>query len=327
MLNGDLQNTANSEVDEATRLLEQGQVVGIPTETVYGLAARLDRPEALQKVFSIKDRPYFDPLIVHVDSVAMARRYVEVWSEICSALAKSFWPGPLSLVLPKSALVPDLVTAGLSSVAIRLPRNGKTLQLISRSGVGLAAPSANRFGRTSPTEGKHVESEFGDRVFVVHDMPAEIGIESTVLKIDGTRLRILRPGMVTRAQIESCLRDAKLEFAWDFSETGIAGESPGQLKHHYMPELPLVWVEGEKSVSQIADAVKMQKGIELQLSPDPHLAARELYGRLRQCSEAGGDFIYFRRLASMEGEAWQAILDRLSRAASLQVDKAASLRC
>lgn len=324
MLNSDVQNTMNSEVDEAARLLEQGQVVGIPTETVYGLAARLDRPEGLQKVFSIKDRPFFDPLIVHVDSVAMARRYVKVWSEICSALAQSFWPGPLSLVLPKSSLVPDLVTAGLPSVAIRLPRNNKTLKLIGQCGVGLAAPSANRFGRTSPTEGKHVDSEFGGRVFVIHDMPAEIGIESTVLKIDGSRLRILRPGMVTRAQIESCLRGAKLEFTWDFSEAGVSGESPGQLKHHYMPELPLVWVEGEKSVSEIADAVKMTKGIELQLSQDPRLAARELYGRLRQCSEAGGDFIYFRRLSSMAGEAWQAILDRLNKAATQRVESSVS---
>lgn len=339
MLSGDVgQLQSGSELDQAERILDQGGVVAIPTETVYGLAARVDRLEGLQKIFAVKNRPFFDPLIVHVDSVELARQYLADWNPLCTVLATQFWPGPLSLVGPKTAAVPDLITAGLSTVAVRIPKNGKTLELIHRAGVGLAAPSANRFGKTSPTESAHVKSEFSD-VFVIHDEPAEIGIESTVLRVNGSQLRILRPGMISRAQIEAALDEANLFYSWDYSVVDVGGESPGQLKHHYMPDRPLIWVDGDmdlpaitrfanQHIDSIPDEIagvpiqhvaKVEKGVELVLPTDPRLAARELYGKLRQCAEGEADFIFFRWQPSMQGDLWQAILDRLGKAASLRM--------
>lgn len=332
--------TTSQAIKRALEILDQNGVVGIPTETVYGLAARLDRPQGLEKIFSVKQRPFFDPLIVHVESVEMAQRYVKEWNEICSALAVEFWPGPLSLVLEKSNSTPDIVTSGLATVAVRMPRNPSTLELIRRAGVGLAAPSANRFGKSSPTSREHVLREFEGSVFVVDGDASDVGIESTVLRVRGRVLSILRPGIITRTQIDHVLHKYKLSAAWDDTTCQSSTEAPGQLKHHYMPDVPLVLTGENNSTSEVTDFInahiadmpneiygqpvikptEFRVGQELQLSADPLLAARELYGSLRTSAQSRADFIFFRVRREMTGEIWSAIFDRLSKAASLTMD-------
>lgn len=334
MLNN-IASEKQSNLRHALEILDLGGVVGIPTETVYGLAARLDRPEGLKQIFSVKQRPFFDPLIVHVNSIAMAQKYVTDWNEVCTALAAEFWPGPLSLVLEKSEAIPEIVTAGLNTVAVRMPRSEPTLELIRQAGVGLAAPSANRFGKTSPTSSAHVASEFGDAVFVVPDCKSEIGIESTVLRVRGSILTILRPGVVTPTAINKALAKKGLQISWNHVVDQV--ESPGQMKHHYMPDIPLVLTDALTSppdirayvvehaheipdqiygvnVAKVSDFATAK---ELILSHDPLIAAREFYGKLREAAESRTDFIFFRVHPDMEGEIWAAIFDRLKKAASL----------
>ena len=161
--------TASSAVVDlslAANQLEQSDVVAFPTETVYGLGARIDRPEGLKKIFAIKQRPFFDPLIVHASSTEQAKTCFKEWHAMADHLAKSFWPGPLTLVMPKSELISDMITSGLDSVGVRIPNHNLALQLINAVGVPLAAPSANKFGKTSPTKAEHVKKEFGDSVLV-----------------------------------------------------------------------------------------------------------------------------------------------------------------
>lgn len=320
-----------SAIKRALEILDQDGVVGIPTETVYGLAARLDRPKGLEKIFSVKQRPFFDPLIVHVESVEMAKRYVSGWNTICTILSEEFWPGPLSLVLDKSESTPDIVTAGLTTVAVRMPRSLTTLDLIRQAGVGLAAPSANRFGKTSPTTGAHVASEFGSSVFVVDERASEVGIESTVLRVRGNALTILRPGLITRTIIENVLNEESIEHTWEEVSAQPKTEAPGQMKHHYMPDVPLILAGESDSITEIKtyienhksemlDQVSGTNGRELILSTNPVLAAREFYGSLRSAARSGADFIYFRVRKEMAGELWSAIFDRLNKAASLRMD-------
>lgn len=323
----------------AQQLLEQGDVVAMPTETVYGLAARIDRPAGLQKIFSIKERPFFDPLIVHVDSVAMAKSCVREWPVAAEALANALWPGPLTMVLPKSERIADVVTSGLDSVGLRIPRHTGALALLAVAGVPLAAPSANKFGRTSPTTWQHVQTEFSGQVFILKADGAEVGIESTVLKIEGKRLTILRPGMLGKADIEKALRAAGLGWVWN--ESSKKGEAPGQMKHHYMPRIPLVIAPAEMTEAQISTSVQSRrheipqqlegvnlaiatatsfvKPAALELSLDPAVAARLLYSELRRLADAGHDLLYFRRQSWQTGEHWAAILERLTKAASLEL--------
>lgn len=320
----------------ALRLLEDGDVVGLPTETVYGLAARVDRPEGLAKIFAVKERPLFDPLIVHVDGIAMAQKYAGEWPAAAQKLAAKFWPGPLTLVLPKSDLVPAIVTSGLETVGLRVPDNRVALKLIEQAGVGLAAPSANRFGKTSPTRWEHVQSEFNGTVFSLKSDPSKIGIESTVLEVRGGQLTLHRQGAVLKSQIESALQGT--EFRWKSADANVL-KSPGQLKHHYMPAVPLVWVQSLKSPDEIKklyleksaelpthiEGVEIRRAREihtireLKLSGDPVQAARELYHELRVQSEHA-DLIYFAYDPQMTGEAWAPILERLTKAASLKLN-------
>lgn len=240
-------------IAEAARLLLAGDVVGVPTETVYGLAAAAFDPRALARVFAAKDRPTFDPLIVHVDAPAAggalaalaacglvdpralgpaARARVE-------ALAGAFWPGPLTLVLPRDARVPDLVTAGLPSVGVRAPRHAVARALIRAAGMPLAAPSANRFGRISPTTAEAVLTELGDRIPAVLDGgPCEVGLESTVLRVEADgALTLLRPGGVAPEELERVAGAHVGRGERPSPAGGLA--SPGTLESHYAPGRPL----------------------------------------------------------------------------------------
>ena len=188
------------EIRRAARLIRDGKLVAFPTETVYGLGANALSPDAVGRIYEAKGRPKSSPLIVHVAGVAMAKQLAAEWSVTAEQLAARFWPGPLTLVVPKHPSVPDLVTAGLPSVALRIPGHPVALRLMQFAEVPVAAPSANRFMHLSPTTAEHVRIGLGDRVDMVLDGgPAQVGIESTVVSLTGKQPVVLRPGMITPA--------------------------------------------------------------------------------------------------------------------------------
>jgi len=278
--------------------------VAFPTETVYGLGANALDPAAIEKIYAAKGRPPSSPLIVHVNSIEMARSLVREWPERGERLARAFWPGPLTLVLPKQPHVPDRLTAGLDTVGVRMPANAIALALIERAGFPIAAPSANRFGELSPTTAQHVRNAMGDRVAMVLDGGrTNVGIESTVLSLAGSEAILLRPGMVAKEQIEEIIGPVQLG--------GTAGEvahpSPGLHARHYSPRTPLILVERGKLPSS-------GRGIRLQMPADPRQYAAVLYERLHQADLEGWDWIAVERPPNEP--AWAAIRDRLERAAA-----------
>lgn len=330
-----------TQLEQAVLALQNGDVVGMPTETVYGLAGAINSKQGIEKIFSLKKRPFFDPLIVHVSSKKMAETLTSDWSPLADYLSEHFWPGPLTMVLPKSVAVSDLITSGLTTVGIRMPKHSVALSLIDLLNVPLAAPSANLFGKTSPTTAEHVRSEFRSESLLVLDGGAcDVGVESTVLLIKRVdhqyRLSILRAGDVTRSALEKSLIGARFNF--QFVDSVDKKESPGHMKHHYMPEIPLVLVKNQISEAEIIRLTQEQmqhlpeqiEGVtlkkvqniqhlqELVLAPDARVAARSLYSELRNLSQKGNaDLIYFRLSADHAQEEWQAVMDRLTKAASL----------
>src|SRR5271155_916117 len=195
-----------NEIARAAALIRAGELVAFPTETVYGLGASALDPQAIDKIFAAKGRPPSSPLIVHVSSIEMARGLVREWPERAEKLAAKFWPGPLTLVLPKQPHVPDRLTAGLDTVGIRMPAHPIAQALIREAGVPIAAPSANLFGALSPTSAHHVRDGLGNSVSMVLDGGrTTVGIESTVLSLAGPEAVLLRPGMVTQQEIEAVI--------------------------------------------------------------------------------------------------------------------------
>lgn len=222
-------------ISRAVELLWQGQVVGLPTETVYGLAADGLNPAALARIFEVKQRPLFDPLILHFADAEAAFLLATRVPDMARRLAKRFWPGPLTLVLPKREIVPDLATSGLPSVALRVPIHPVAQALLRAFGRPLAAPSANRFGRISPTDAQAVRAELGDAVPLILDGgPCTVGLESTVLDISGKTPLLLRAGGVPVEELEALV--GPIESATTVDDRPLA---PGQLKHHYAPRKPL----------------------------------------------------------------------------------------
>ena len=223
-------------IARAAEVLERGGVVAFPTETVYGLGALALRPEAVARIFEIKRRPYFDPLIVHVLDEAMLSRVVSSMPAPARALSERFWPGPLTLVLRKGGGVPDLVTAGLPTVAVRMPSHPVARALLAAAGAPLAAPSANLFGRLSPTRAEHVAAGIGAEVDLILDGGrTEHGLESTIVAIDG-RLELLRAGAIESEAVEAVV--GPLEAPQD------AGyRAPGMLPQHYAPATPVRLIE------------------------------------------------------------------------------------
>jgi L-threonylcarbamoyladenylate synthase len=341
-----------------------GDVVAIPTETVYGLAASINSEAGLQRIFSLKERPFFDPLIVHVASVAEAQTVVREWPPLAEFLANLFWPGPLTFVLPKATHINPIITSGLDTVAVRFPSHPTARTLIEMVGAPLAAPSANKFGRTSPSRAEHVRNEFpGVDLIVLDGGPSEVGVESTVLTLERigsideyNLVRILRPGGITTEMLQNALKKwpQKITIEHRASE-----ESPGHLKHHYMPAVPLVIIEqatimphevrelssaakdlilsqlntqtsdpetDDDKIGSDIDRPKLKKIThpqQLLLSNNATLAARELYSEMRRLSETGADLLYVWRSSggdnTLNTNLWQALWDRLDRAASLVV--------
>ncbi|QDU72752.1 L-threonylcarbamoyladenylate synthase [Mucisphaera calidilacus] len=226
-------------VERASAALGRGELVGMPTETVYGLAADALNERAVARVFEAKGRPRFDPLIVHVGDAGAAAGLVSEWPERARLLAERFWPGPLTLVLPKRGLVPDLVTAGLDSVAVRCPEHPVALGLIRAFGGPVAAPSANRFGGISPTAAEHVVSELGASVSLVLDGgPCGRGLESTVVGLTGERATLLRPGALAIELIEGVV--GALERVAASDNPSRPQVSPGRMDRHYAPRTPML---------------------------------------------------------------------------------------
>jgi L-threonylcarbamoyladenylate synthase len=223
----------------AAKVLLGGGVVAFPTETVYGLGALALDGAAVARIFEIKGRPRFDPLIVHVLDRAMLDRVAGNFPETAIRLAERFWPGPLTLIVPKAPEVPDIVTAGLPTVAVRMPSHAVARALLEAVGAPLAAPSANAFGGLSPTRAEHVAAHLGDKVEIVLDAgPSEHGIESTIVAVDGPGVPVLlRPGALETASIE----EVTGPLAWDRGALGI--RAPGQLPRHYAPSTPLRLIE------------------------------------------------------------------------------------
>jgi L-threonylcarbamoyladenylate synthase len=228
----------------AAGILRSGGLVAFPTETVYGLGADAFNPEALAKVFEAKGRPRFDPLIVHIAAIEDLEKTADLSLLSAGArkklflLAEKFWPGPLSIILPKNEKIPGIATAGLSTAAIRLPDHEAARKLISLSGTAVAAPSANPFGSISPTRAEHVRDKLGEKVDLILDGgPTRIGLESTVLDIAGNFIKILRPGGTPKGEIEKLVGSV---YGTDENELcSHAPVSPGQLKSHYAPKTPL----------------------------------------------------------------------------------------
>ena len=297
--------TSDADLRRAAELIRAGELVAFPTETVYGLGANALDADAVEKIYAAKGRPAASPLIVHVDSIEMARGLVREWPERAELLAAKFWPGPLTLVLPKKAHVPDRVTAGLDTVGVRMPANQLALALIQEAGVPLAAPSANRFTELSPTTAEHVRKSMGDRVAMILDGGATtVGIESTVLSLVGPVPVLLRPGMLTRAQIEAVIGPVSLA---ESPAPGEAHAAPGLHARHYSPRTPLILLErGQK--------LPPGRGICLEMPADPHDYAAVLYDRLHEADARGGDWIAVER--PPDGEEWAAIRDRLERASA-----------
>jgi L-threonylcarbamoyladenylate synthase len=285
-------------------LIRAGGLVAFPTETVYGLGANALDPAAVEKIYAAKGRPPGSPLIVHVDSIEMARALVREWPEKAEKLAKRFWPGPLTLVLPKKPHVPDRLTAGLDTVGIRVPSNPIALALIREAGLPVAAPSANRFGEISPTTAEHVRAALGDRVAMVLDGGrTTVGIESTVLSLAGPEAILLRPGMVSQAEIEEVIGPVQIG-----GEVGDRSHpSPGMHRRHYSPRTPLILVKPGQPSS-------IGRGIRIEMPSDPSQYAAVLYERLHQADSGNWDWIEI-ELPPDDPE-WTAIRDRLERAAA-----------
>ena len=232
-------------VETAARLLREGGTVAIPTETVYGLAANAFDEKAIRQVFEAKGRPQDNPLIVHISKLEELSPLVTEIPDAAYALAKAFWPGPLTLVLPKSDLLPDAVSAGLDTVAVRMPSNPVARAVIERSGCPLAAPSANLSGRPSPTTAQHVIDDLDGRIDgILLSGDCEVGVESTVLLLAGGQKHLLRPGGITREMLESVIGPVELDKAVLSSEVTAKVSSPGMKYKHYAPSTKVVMLIG-----------------------------------------------------------------------------------
>ena len=299
-------------IHRAAALIREGKLVAFPTETVYGLGANALDARAVARIFEVKGRPSTSPVIVHIASVESARGLVTDWPAAAAKLARAFWPGPLTLVLPKRACIPDVVTAGLPSVGLRVPANAVALALLGEAGVPIAAPSANRFTELSPTTAEHVRKSLGNSVDVILDGgPTQVGIESTVLSLAGAKPTLLRPGMISSEQIEAVIGQIEIACA----PPDGAHASPGMHPKHYSPRTPLVLHVPENGRGAYLWRTKRAdsaRSIQMPADPAPYAAA--LYDTLHRLDDEGFDWIAVEM--PPDEPAWTGIRDRLSRAGS-----------
>ena len=314
---------AEPALDAALAALERGECIGLPTETVYGLAADALNRQAVKRIFALKGRPADHPVIVHLPDAGSLTRYAREVPPAALCLANAFWPGPLTLILKRHRDVPDEITGGQDTVGIRVPAHPLAQQLLQRFGRGLAAPSANRFGRISPTTAAHVRAEFGDQLPVVLDGgPCAIGIESTIVDLSGSAPRVLRPGMISVEQIAVALEALGTPVIGPGAlAAGTSGiRAPGMLEKHYAPRTPMQLLNRadfappspHRCVLAVGSLPEGHSGLALPTEPVGY--ARELYAALRTLDESGASRILVERPPNQPE--WQAIHDRLGRAAA-----------
>jgi len=295
-----------AEIEQAVTLLRQGKLVAFPTETVYGLGADATNADAVAKIFIAKGRPSTNPLICHVADATVAKRYAKSWPAKAQQIADAFWPGPVTIIVEKTDAISDLATAGGSTVGLRAPDHPITLDLLKQFDRPLAGPSANRSTRVSPTTAQHVRDELGDSVDLILDGgPCRVGIESTVLNLAGDRPAILRPGGISREQIEAVIGPVMMQHHVTSAET--AALSPGQHAIHYAPQTPAYRFES-KQLSQIDPA----HAAVIRCDIDPIAYARTIYDRLRSLDAQGLRAIYVEM--PPDEPRWLAVRDRLIRA-------------
>lgn len=318
------------DLDSAVVLLRAGEVVGLPTETVYGLAADGSNESAVRRVFAVKGRPAGHPVILHVADPTEVDRYASHVPAEAERLIRSFWPGPLTLVLSRSSLVPDVVTGGLPTVGLRMPAHPIFLEVAGRLGRPLAAPSANRFGRVSPTRAEHVRADFGDDIPLVLDGGAcTVGLESTIVDLTGARPRLRRPGGITQKDM---LERADVEV---FVDDGAGLPVPGSLPSHYAPRAQVLLASQARLWDRVREAAQASKVgvlhqgaapsdlppgvVTLRVGATEQDLAHELYAALRSLDEQGVEVVVSvipDALGSSEASVGEAVRDRLQRAAA-----------
>lgn len=314
-------------VDRAADFLRGGNIVAIPTETVYGLAANALNPLAVARIYEAKERPAFDPLIVHISSASEAPQYVlaDAWTPECRLLADAFWPGPLTIVLPKKDCIPEIVTGGLPTVGLRVPAHPLTQALLREIDFPLAAPSANPFGYISPTRAEHVERQLGLKVpYILDGGPCTVGVESTIISVSGKVVQILRPGKISFQDIQNVVPHLDIR-------QGTSGgvQAPGMLESHYAPgkqvlvvdslqemaglhepaECIAIWNKNDDPLPAIANS-----NLFLSQTGDLAEVAANLFAALREADELPGKYILAEWVE--EQGIGIAINDRLRRAAA-----------
>lgn len=310
-------------LEGGAHLLAQGKLVAFPTETVYGLGADATNVQAVKRIFEAKERPFFDPLIVHIATLKQLKQVVSQWDEQAQILADYFWPGPLTLVVKKHPSIDDIVTAGSPTVAVRMPNNAIARSLISLSGKPIAAPSANRFGQTSPTTAEHVADQLGGRIDAIIDGGScTVGIESTVLSLATEVPTILRPGKIGLEELREFLPNVQL--ADQSHLTSDHPESPGLLENHYAPKTPLYLVDDlspyinrrDLGILLFEPTTLSFEGqtIFISRTADVTEAAQKLYWALRELDQKGLRALIAKRLPN-EGFGL-AINNRLEKAAT-----------
>jgi len=312
---------AGGELDRAVGLLRAGRLVAFPTETVYGLGADASNPQAVARIFAAKGRPADHPLIVHLASAGQVADWAGEFPGPARALAEAFWPGPLTLVLPRGERVPDAVTGGQDTVGLRVPSHPVAHELLRRFGGGVAAPSANRHGRVSPTRAEHVREELGDRVDLVLDGgDCEVGLESTIVGCRNGEVTLLRPGRITRRDLERVVGPVH-------SPSSQAPRVPGSLRSHYAPATPvdvlpaqdierLCRMQHDPRLAVLAPRPQPEATTVLawrEVPADPQGYGRALYAALRELDALGAARIVIESVPA--GDAWAAVADRLARAA------------
>jgi L-threonylcarbamoyladenylate synthase len=325
---------SRAEIGKAVEILKHGGLVAFATETVYGLGADATNPEAVAKIFLVKGRPPTNPLIVHVVDEAVAKQYVADWPETAGRLARAFWPGPLTMVLPKGRQIAAAVTAGLETMAIRCPDHPLAAELLREFGGPVAAPSANRSTRVSPTTAEHVRQDLGDAVELILDGgPCRVGIESTVIDLTTAKPRILRLGSVGREGIEEII--GPIEVQNGVVDDCSPSKSPGQQAIHYAPVTPAFRIGvgdehdlscfsgdrlGRKAIFLIIHGSELSKELLnradrdaiVELPSDAGEYGRRLYAALRDADNRKADVIWIE--VPPRGQEWDAARDRVNRA-------------
>jgi L-threonylcarbamoyladenylate synthase len=337
-------------IADAARRIQRGELVAFPTETVYGLGANALDPEAVARIYAAKGRPAWNPVIAHVATVSAARALARHWPDTAQRLAERFWPGPLTVVVPKAAHIPDIATAGLDAVAVRIPNHPVALALLEAAALPVAAPSANRFTQVSPTTAAHVIRSLGDRAPLVLDGgPCAVGIESTVVDCTGDDVVILRPGMLGRESLETALEGlgVVVKYSTRHSVPHTRGvqdmltpeipRSPGMADRHYAPRADVWLFEtgqrdelrraleqrtlDDRSEKPVLALVRTLPGgslptpvLTLQMPGEPPAYARDLYAALHHADSIDAGLVLI-EVPPDHDSAWDGVRDRITRAA------------